>query len=192
MAGRHAAALGRLAELALELAGDLQAAALAAEDASDKAALAGAFHRIARTARQSIALEARLARDAERGRFEAWERGETARKAEVETRRTRVRLAVERLIWTEHEPDEAEVLAAEFADRLEEDALAESFLDEPLEAQVTRLSAELGLTRAGAVPYLPRALRPPLPEAPPWIRPIGLADPPPTPPKPTYRFADTS
>jgi hypothetical protein len=159
MAARHAAALGRLAELSLALAEDLQAAALACDQPAGKAELANAFHRIARTTRQSLALEAKLARDLERGRFEAWERGEAARRDAVAGRKHRLRLALDRLIWTEQEPYDAPEWDGRLEDALEEEGLAETFLDEPLETQVERLRVALDLTGQGELPYIPRAFR---------------------------------
>lgn len=64
MAERHAAVLARLTALALELAERVQAAAIAAEAAEDLDRLAGAFHRVSRSVRLSMALEAKLARAA--------------------------------------------------------------------------------------------------------------------------------
>src|SRR5437588_328968 len=65
---------GRLAELGMALAEDLQAAALAAEEPAQKAALADGFHKLSRSVRQSLALEARLAREAQRAHRDAEDR----------------------------------------------------------------------------------------------------------------------
>jgi len=50
--------LAELSELGLALARDLQACALAADEASDKADLSLAFQRTSRSVRQTLALEA--------------------------------------------------------------------------------------------------------------------------------------
>jgi len=63
---RAEAILGELAELSLMLARDLAAHAREAEDADEKVALAAAFQKMARTARLTLALDAKLDRDAAR------------------------------------------------------------------------------------------------------------------------------
>lgn len=65
MSERHAAALARLMALGLELAERVQAQAMAAETTEELESLAGAFHRVSRSVRMSIALEARLAKAAQ-------------------------------------------------------------------------------------------------------------------------------
>jgi hypothetical protein len=59
---RHAAVLARLTALGLALAERVQAQAMAVEDVEEIDTLSGAFHRISRSVRMSIALEAKLAR----------------------------------------------------------------------------------------------------------------------------------
>lgn len=105
MTERHARMLGRLAELGMAVAEDMAARALAAETPEQAASLSAGFHRISRSVRQSLALEARLFRDARRQRDAA----ETAARAEAAASATRTRAAnlaevrarVERLVWTE-------------------------------------------------------------------------------------------
>jgi hypothetical protein len=60
-------------------------------------------------------------------------------------RRSQVRLAVERAIWTEAEGLEAERLLDDLDDVLEEAALADGFLDGPVEAVIARIRDDLGL-----------------------------------------------
>src|SRR5258706_13733903 len=62
---RHAEALKTLSERALALACAVQERALAAGTGAEMAELSLAFHRISRTVRQCLALEAKLVRDAE-------------------------------------------------------------------------------------------------------------------------------
>lgn len=59
---RHAAVLARLTALGLALAERVQAQAMAVEDVEEIDTLSGAFHRISRSVRMSMALEAKLAR----------------------------------------------------------------------------------------------------------------------------------
>src|SRR5205085_9794530 len=62
MQTRHAAILGRLAELGMDLAEQLHADACAAETPAERGQIAATFHRISRSVRQTLALEARLLR----------------------------------------------------------------------------------------------------------------------------------
>ena len=57
---RHARLLGRLAELGMALAEDLHARARAADTPQEAETLASGFHKLSRSVRQSLALEARL------------------------------------------------------------------------------------------------------------------------------------
>jgi hypothetical protein len=146
MAERQGRMLAELAELGLTLARELQARALAAETPAETAQLAEAFHRISRSVRQSLALEAKLQREAVR---DARDQRETeARETEVRraARKAQLKKRVEQLIWDEVE--EAEVagdMARDVADFVEREAESESFLDEPVEAQIARIREVLGV-----------------------------------------------
>ena len=142
---RHARMLARYAELALSLAEQLHADAMAAETPDQRAVLAGAFHRICRSGRQSMALEARLVREAAReARAEAG-LVQAAREARIELRKKRLAQAVEPLIWTEVEDEDQLEALQDLKLCLAEEALSEAFLDEPLETQLARLCDALGL-----------------------------------------------
>lgn len=145
MAERHGRVLAELSELALSLARHLHERALSAEAPEEAARLGGAFHAVSRSARQSLALEARLERD--RRRRDQEDRAEAAREARVRvhTRRAQLRAAVERLIWTESEGEEAERLLDDLDDFLDETALYDDFTETPVEAHIQRIGAELGL-----------------------------------------------
>jgi hypothetical protein len=146
MIERHARGLAELTELGLSLARDLHACALADPEPGTKAQTALAFHRVSRSVRQSMALEARLARDLERRDQQAGAEAVQAEEARVRTRKAQVRAAVERLIWTEAESDEeAERLVDDLSERLDEEALYEGFAGDPIETHIARLRAELGL-----------------------------------------------
>lgn len=150
MAARHGRMLAEIQEIALAAARDLGAALAEAPTPAEKAVVMGALHRAGRCLRQSIALEARLVRDAARAVREAQEaaRAEVGRK--VERRRAQVRAVVERLIWTEHEKDEDEALRLEDSldDLLAEDACFDEFLTDPVALQIERLCTDLGLDPA--------------------------------------------
>jgi hypothetical protein len=64
MTERHRQALTELAELGLSLARKLHAQAETVDDVEQAAELSLAFHRVSRSVRQTIALEAKLERDA--------------------------------------------------------------------------------------------------------------------------------
>ncbi|RAK69097.1 hypothetical protein DJ019_03570 [Phenylobacterium kunshanense] len=138
----------------------LDVAIEAADEPETLTALVGSLHKVGRALRTSIALEAKLERDAAADARAAAEAGEARAGRAVETRKARVRDAVERRIWTELDPAEAEVWTADFDERLETEALDDAFTDEPLDDQVERLARDLGLTGACDHEYLPRALRP--------------------------------
>ena len=151
MTERHARGLAELTELGLSLARDLHACALAEPDPRTKAETALAFHRVSRSVRQSMALEARLKRDRMRDDREARAEAVQAAEALVRTRKAQVRAAVERLIWTEAENDEeAERLIDQLGEHLDEAALHQGFADDPVEVHIARLRAELGLSSEAA------------------------------------------
>ena len=135
--------LGELAELSMSLARDLHACALAAESVEEKAQMAAAFHKAARSVRQSLALHARMRREA----AEALAAAEAAKKARVRARRERIFEAVDRLIWDEAEDDDSAARRSdEAAERLDALAEAPDFLETPAEVLVERLCAAFGIT----------------------------------------------
>ena len=118
MAEAQEQALGIFADAVLKLALDIQQEALAAEDLDQKVRAAGAVHQLGRSLRQTIALQAKLARDA---RSEAAAKPEPQRFAPppaqppspkavaVGRRRDWLTRGVERCVWTEYDrEDEAE------------------------------------------------------------------------------------
>ena len=145
MADRRLAILGELAELGLSLARDLHSAALASEDAAEKARLAEAFHRTGRSVRQSLALHAKLERDDARAEREAASHAASETAARVRKRRAQIKSTVERLIWTEHEPAEAEDLELHLDAHLEEAELSDDFLDDAVDTHIARVCKALNL-----------------------------------------------
>jgi len=148
MAERHASVLAELTEAGRVIALDLQARALAAETPAEAADVANAFHKVSRSVRQSMALEARFARDLTRADREDREAAEKERKRGVERRRAQVE-AAERLIWTEYErdEDEGEDLVAALGEQLDAAVLDDDFAATPIEAQIVRLCEDLGLPK---------------------------------------------
>ena len=150
MGRRHGAMLGELAALGMDLARGLKARADAAASDAEAQALAMAFHRIARDVRLTLALESKLACERE-----TIVRHERARARErIEARKDQARAVLTGAIWREREAEAVEDLLAELDERIEGLALFETFLDQPLDAWVAILRAEMGLPAndAGAAP----------------------------------------
>ena len=151
-AARPARILAELSELGLTLARELHARALATETPEQASALAGAFHRISRSVRQSLALEARLdrdrrveARDALRNR-DGYEPGEQAAAAR---RKDELRAAMEPRIWNEREGEERDYLLDLLEDRLDHFGRKPGFADPPLDVHIADLCADFGLDLPG-------------------------------------------
>ena len=157
--------LGELAELALTLAREAAVEARAAETPQDRALLMGAFDKTTRTARLTIALGAKLkrdaardARDAERAKAEDADAQLRERRfAEAtasrhvtpeENQKQRVRNVLNRLIWNESEGDEEEydVLLEDLDTRLYEIEDAPGFADMPIEVLARKLKADMRLS----------------------------------------------
>lgn len=144
MPERHARALGQLAELGLALAADLQRRALAAEDDDTAAKLADGFHKVGRSVRQTLALEAKLLRDGARADRETADHDERTRPLRLAKRQVEVRKEVERLIWAEVENDEdAEICVEMLADLVGHGADVDDFLDHPLDVIVDRIKIQI-------------------------------------------------
>jgi hypothetical protein len=157
MTARHADALKVLAERALALACAVQERALVAETDSGMAELGLAFHRISRTVRQCLALEAKLTRDAEREAREA--RSDAARDRGVEAKRRKqfLRTVLTRNIFDadavceddgDYDPCEAQLRIERLESLLDEDELSDELLALPVEDQIARLRDDLGLAEA--------------------------------------------
>lgn len=149
------ALLSEFAEIAMDLARDLHASAKAAEDPEVKAKLAQEFHRIGRGLRPTLALKGRRARLSAREAFEAVRRERDGAKDAVAQRKVKVRAAVERLIWSEYEGDDAQEASDELDDHLARVSTDEDFLSAPIETLVARLAGKMGIPahpRAGGDP----------------------------------------
>jgi len=142
--------LGELAELGMAVARDLAARAQAAETPEEATQLALAFHRVSRSLRQTLALDAKLTRDAAQAEREAavlQARQDEARAlARHRRHKDAVRAGVERLIWAEAEDDDAaEELLTELEERLGNEAVTEGFEDTPVEILIARIREGLDL-----------------------------------------------
>jgi hypothetical protein len=164
---RAEAMLGELAELGLMVARELAVRVRGSEVVEETVALAGAFQKVSRVVRLTLALDAKLEREAARdAAAEAREAKEAAAQAEtqaaheaptayeqrqadpVEARKTRVSNLLNRLLWNESEGDseEFEVLSDDLISRLEEAARCADFTTLPIEVIARRVVADMGLS----------------------------------------------
>lgn len=168
---RAEAMLGELAELSLVVARELAVRLRGSEDVDETVALAGAFNKVSRVVRLTLALDAKLERDAARDAAAEAQRAEqaeaeaervadclrreearAARAAEpvdpLEARKDRVRGLLNRLLWTESEGKEEdyEVLVEDLNARLDEAARSPDFETLPIESLARRVIADMDLT----------------------------------------------
>jgi hypothetical protein len=165
---RAEAMLGELAELGLMVAKELAVRLRESEDLDQTVALAGAFQKVSRVVRLTLALDVKLDRDAARDAREAEkaradaeavvaEQDRAAARgaalapttpSPIEARKGRVRNLLGRLLWTESEGDseEYDVLFDDLAARLDEAALSDDFETLPIEIIARRVIADMGLS----------------------------------------------
>ena len=164
MTARHGRLLAGYAEQAASLAADLHAQGLAAEAPEEKRAISLAFHRMGRALRQTLALEAKLRRDAKAAARADRAEAEELAKAGREARKGQVNARIAAMIWSEYEPDDSEAL--DFVERLEAvlDAQAEieGFEARDLDALVAEICEAIGY----APPAPPQAAPPRAPADP--------------------------
>ncbi len=163
MAERHARILAELSELGLGLARQARADADAAETPEERARAALVFQRVSRSIRQSLALEAKLARDVRREEREDADAQKRRDREQVRFRKHRLRTGVEALVWreTENLSDEDEEAFGDALDALVDDeSVSEAFLHEPLADQVARVIAGLGYEIAPDGGVRPKPARP--------------------------------
>ncbi len=136
--------LGLFAEKVLALACAIQQRALEAETLDEMSRAAGAIHKLGRSMRQSIALQARLETD--RARAEASPPARPQAPAAVR-KAAQAKRAVERCVWNEYEFEDsaADSLLEDVDDRLAELSEAEAFLFADLDSLIAGLCREFGL-----------------------------------------------
>src|SRR4051794_23830216 len=178
MAEAQEQALGIFADAVLKLALHIQREAMEAEDLDQKVRAAGAVHRLGRGLRQTVALQAKLARDARAEAAKAQPTSQPTREPHpeptppdpktvaVRRRRDWLTRGVERCVWNEYERDEdggeftGESLLEDLDERLS-DLMADpdAFLALDPDELIIQLCKELGLT--------PPKFHPPAPPVPP-------------------------
>ncbi len=157
MEERRGGMLAEVADMCLGLARKLHEQAMAAETPEETRAAAGAFHRISRSLRQTLALEARLERERARQAREDERCAAEARRERLRARKSHVGQVGSRLIWTEAERDEVGALLVDLSRWLDEESFFEdAFLEGPVEDLIARLRGDLGLAEAPDPPSGPR------------------------------------
>jgi len=177
-------ALGIFADALLKLALHIQEEALDAATLDEKVKAAGAVHRLGRGFRQTLALQAKLARDARRDAATAELEAPDSEPAPaskpdpktvaVSRRRDWLTRGVERCVWNEYERDDetgeftGDSLLEDLHERLA-DLMAdpEAFLDLDPDALLIQLCKDLGVTPPQFHPPAPAvpATAPPAPAA---------------------------
>ena len=118
---------------------------MAAEETAEIAELARAAQRLNRSLRQTLALKARLKREARAAqREEARGAAEDQARASAD-RKAAIRARVREMIWTEAEAPDCHTLIEDLDDRLSDAERLDGFADAPVAAHVARLRGELGL-----------------------------------------------
>jgi len=151
--------LGELAELGLMVAKELAVRLRESEDVDQTVALAGAFQKVSRVVRLTLALDFKLERDATREAQKAEAEAAEQRRAAavhapppapnaIKVRKTRVGNLLNRLLWNESEGDteEFDVLLDDLAARLDEAARHPDFETTPIETLARRIAADMGLS----------------------------------------------
>jgi hypothetical protein len=155
-AERREQMLGLLAEKTLALACAVQQRALAAETDEAMARLSQAFVRLARSARQSIALHARQESDRLRGEHEAAKAQAGARAQAVARRKRRLEHSVEAILCADWDPEieedggESSDLIRSLRERLDDLSEAEDFLDLDPDQLIAQLCEDLAVEAARA------------------------------------------
>jgi hypothetical protein len=149
MLDRHKAILTELAELGLSSARDLHQRQLAAETPEQAVRVAAALHRIGRSLRQTVALEAKLERDAKRGEredvLEEAKQVVSLDKVRLARRRGQVQAAVERVAWNESETmDDFYTAKADLDELLDIEVQDDAFLAADPDLLIARLCKTLG------------------------------------------------
>ena len=164
MMERHGRLLAAFAEQAASLAADLHAAGLAAESLEEKRAISLAFHRMGRALRQTLALEAKLRREAKAAARADGAEAAGHEKAGRERRKAQVKARIARMVWSEYESDDDEAL--EILERLDAILDAEADIEGFELRDLDGLVAEM----CEAIAYAP-----PVPARPPPAAPEGVA-----------------
>jgi len=190
MTERHAAILAELAEIGMVMARGLRAEAETAETPEAKAQAVTAYPRVARAVRQTLALEARLKRDARREAVEVLGQARRGLDLRIRRRKALVRTYMQRAIAndTPDDDDTIHTRLEDLRDRLDLDLLDETFADRPVEDVIADLHIELGLAPPDFGPEAPEDDGPEDEGADEGPHVEGPQDPPPA-PEPYFRYS---
>ena len=142
--------LGEFAEWLHASAREAHQRLMASETADDFATYNNSLHKLGRNLRQTLALHKRFADERLEAEAEAAQEAEEVREAPREWKVSRVRNALERLVWDEHERDEdyddgpGERLLEDIDERLHHLSYEAEFLQTSDEALIARLCEEFG------------------------------------------------
>lgn len=139
MAERHGRVLTELAELGLSLARRLHDKAVAAETIEDAQRIAEAYHRVSRSVRLCVNLEAKLARDRVRLEREGAVAARADHKKDADARKARLKAVVTRHLRAACGEDEAEDMETDLDLLLEAEEKTEDFLAEPIARLIVRI-----------------------------------------------------
>lgn len=143
MAERHGRVLAELTELGLSLARKLHEKAEAAETLEDARAVAEAYHRVARSVRLTVNLEAKLARDRVRLAREGMAAARDDHKQDAAARKARLKAVVMRRLRVALGEDEGEDMETDLDLLLDAEEKTEGFLAEPIAVQIVRVCEAL-------------------------------------------------
>jgi hypothetical protein len=137
--------LAEIAERDFALACRVHDQAMAAEPA-ETPELVRAYQKATRSLRQTLALKARLSGLMAERAQKAAERAERERAARIDRKKAQIKGPLERAVWDECERImDVEPMLDRLDDLLSEAALADDFLDQPLELILARLRRHLDL-----------------------------------------------
>jgi len=148
MIERHGRILAELAEIGMTIARGLRAEAETGETPEAQAQAVTAFPRVARAVRQTLALEAKLKRDARREAVEVEAHARRELDLRIRRRKALVRAEMRRSISDATPDDDDELFhdrIEDLRDRLDIDLLDADFADRPLEDVIADLCIQLGL-----------------------------------------------
>jgi hypothetical protein len=153
--------LGEFAEWLHASAREAHRRLMESESAEDFSAYNNALHKLGRGLRQTLALHKRFRDERAKGEAEAARKARDAREAPRAWKRARIRHALERLVWDEHERDEddedgpGERLLEDIEHRLAALMAEPDVMDTPDEVLIAKLCEAFGLD---APPHVVQAL----------------------------------
>ena len=149
LASRHEQMLGEFAEWLHASAREAHQRLMASESAEEFTAYNNALHKLGRNLRQTLALHKRFADDRLEVEADAQAEADEARQESRRWKRSRLRHAMERMVWDEHERDDhedgpGERLLEDIELRLASLSTDPGFFETDDEVVIARLCQEFG------------------------------------------------